>query len=1003
MRGMHRYQGRPGKRGPRLGRVAFVLSLALVISQSLGMIAANAFGPKTFGAWGSQSTSGSNTSGGGRVASTGGASTSYQAEDRTRSASTGPQPAPPSPGTGANISTDLVAAGPFTYNHSTLAGTGPNLPWYDSRTISKNAGVVESLEGGDFKCGDLVLFFVKVEVTGGSGSRDVALDLSFLKEPTGQPGVGFDDIVGASLSTNDSGSGGGNANLEGNETVSLSNEHDGTVGGKDAILGTVTITNLNPDDELVAAVWAHLGCEVGASPTGNLQTALMDASSTNNDDNFSNGGQQTIPFKKIEDIAQPGLEIVKAASSSQVTAGAAFTYTITVKNTGNVQATGVVITDDLADSLTGVSAGFDVNPGSPGGTGSCTVGAGNTISCAVGILAANDGLANGPDEVVVTINATAPNTCGELSNTATVDSDQTSPQTSNGVTVTIVGCAPTLSITKEAQSANGQPITTIPLGGSFNYVITVTNTGNASASPVIVTDDLNDSLAINSTSWDVDPPDTGTDGACSVGAGNTVSCPSSGTITLAASDGSANGTDTLQVVINVTVPENLTSCPTLTNSAQARIGVEGTPSSAQSAPVTVTGCASNLTIAKQGPATVGQGGAVTYTITVKNTGNAQATGVFVTDDLADSLTGVSASFDIDPGSGSDGSCTVTAGNNVSCSVGTLAANDGGANGPDEVVVTINATAPVGQCPTITNQATLTASGQELSINSNIVTTVVTGCGGGGGGGGPTPAGIQVLKGGPAVAHVGDTITYTFAVSLAPGSATLTNITLTDPICSTTPTLVSKTGGDQDTALETGETWNYRCNHVVTATDPDPLPNTVTVTGTGPNGQVSDTDTHSVDIIHPAIRIVKTAKPGSIGPGETVTYTYEVTNTGDVTLFDVKVTDNKLGNICTIGRLDVGETQTCTADFTASSDFGGPLDNVGKARGQDVTGKSVQDTDQASIDVVLGTTVTPVTPPSGLAFTGASGVLQIAGVALLLLLLGSGILFFTRRRDAGTEA
>ncbi|HEY6679221.1 MAG TPA: hypothetical protein VI411_10020, partial [Actinomycetota bacterium] len=112
---------------------------------------------------------------------------------------------------------------------------------------------------------------------------------------------------------------------------------------------------------------------------------------------------------------------------------------------------------------------------------------------------------------------------------------------------------------------------------------------------------------------------------------------------------------------------------------------------------------------------------------------------------------------------------------------------------------------------------------------------------------------------------------------------------------------------------------------------------------------------------------------------------------------------KLGNICTIGRLDVGETQTCTADFTASSAFGGPLDNVGKARGNDVTGKSVQDTDQASVDVVLGRTVTPVTPPSGLAFTGGSGVLQMAGVALLLLLLGTGILFLTRRREDGTEA
>jgi uncharacterized repeat protein (TIGR01451 family) len=316
------------------------------------------------------------------------------------------------------------------------------------------------------------------------------------------------------------------------------------------------------------------------------------------------------------------------------------------------------------------------------------------------------------------------------------------------------------------------------------------------------------------------------------------------------------------------------------------------------------------------------------------------------------------------------------------------------------VVTISATAP-NTCVELSNTATVD-SDQTSPQTSNGVTTTITGCvppsppp--------PTTAGIQVVKGGPTVAHVGDTITYTFAVSLAPGSATLTNITLVDPICSATPTLVSKTGGDQDTALEIGETWNYRCAHVVTATDPDPLPNTVTVTGTGPSGQVSDTDSHSVDIIHPDIRIVKKANPDSIGPGETVTYTFKVTNTGDVTLFDVNVTDDKLGHICTIGRLDVGETRTCTADFTASSDFGGPLVNVGKAKGHDVTGVSVQDTDRVSIDVVLGKIVTlPVTPPSGLAFTGPSDLVQMAGMALLLLVLGTGILFFTRRREDGTE-
>ena len=72
---------------------------------------------------------------------------------------------------GGDISLDFVAAGPFTYNHATGLGSPPQFG-YDNRTISKTNGVVESLEGGDFECGDLVTFFVQVKVAGdaaGSG------------------------------------------------------------------------------------------------------------------------------------------------------------------------------------------------------------------------------------------------------------------------------------------------------------------------------------------------------------------------------------------------------------------------------------------------------------------------------------------------------------------------------------------------------------------------------------------------------------------------------------------------------------------------------------------------------------------------------------------------------------------------------------------------------------------------------------------------------------------
>ncbi len=264
-----------------------------------------------------------------------------------------------------------------------------------------------------------------------------------------------------------------------------------------------------------------------------------------------------------------------------------------------------------------------------------------------------------------------------------------------------------------------------------------------------------------------------------------------------------------------------------------------------------------------------------------------------------------------------------------------------------------------------------------------------------------PVGIHIDKGGPALAHVGDTITYTLAVTLT-SSEPLTNIAVTDPVCDTGPTLVSKQGGDQDDTLEPGETWNLRCEHVVTATDLDPVPNTATVTGTSSKGrQATDKDSHVVDLIHPAIHIVKTPTPTFVTPGQTITYTYVTRNTGDTTLYGVNVTDDKLGHICTVPHpLEPSESFTCTATFHVPMRTG-PVDNVGTAVGHDVLGRPVRDRDKVSVTVILGATVTPPptrTPLSGLAFTGSAGLVPKTALSLALLLLGTGILFLTRRRN-----
>ena len=65
-------------------------------------------------------------------------------------------------------------------------------------------------------------------------------------------------------------------------------------------------------------------------------------------------------------------------------------------------------------------------------------------------------------------------------------------------------------------------------------------------------------------------------------------------------------------------------------------------------------------------------------------------------------------------------------------------------------------------------------------------------------------------------------------------------------------------------------------------------------------------------------------------GEDVVWTYTITNTGNVALTNVAVTDDILGSICTIGDLDVGASETCYASGTAIL---GQYTNEGYASGE----------------------------------------------------------------------
>jgi len=373
----------------------------------------------------------------------------------------------------------------------------------------------------------------------------------------------------------------------------------------------------------------------------------------------------------------------------------------------------------------------------------------------------------------------------------------------------------------------------------------------------------------------------------------------------------------------------------------------------------------------------------TYTLTVTNTGNATAHGLVVTDDLPTGVRVVSILPEFDGGTCTVASSVDPGGHeawSVRCRRKSLGAGE-------SVTVTFDAVVDdAASCGPAKNVARVEADDEPQrnvdGRNKDSHTDAVA-----------CEPSISLKKSGPALAHLGDEVTYRFEVT-NDGDTDLRAVDLSDPRCD--DDLVRIDEGNGDATLSVGESWTYRCRHVIAITDGDPVPNTGTVTATDGETEVSDTATHEIDVIHPSVRIVKTVSPTSGTTGETVTYAYEVTNTGDTTLFDVTVTDDVLGSIGTLAVLKAGETKTLTADHVLPADQLSVL-NVGTASGTDTLGLTVSDTDDATVTIVEAAGGTDGTGGGdGTAFTGSDASTPSAAAAALAL-IGLGLLLAARRR------
>jgi uncharacterized repeat protein (TIGR01451 family) len=371
-----------------------------------------------------------------------------------------------------------------------------------------------------------------------------------------------------------------------------------------------------------------------------------------------------------------------------------------------------------------------------------------------------------------------------------------------------------------------------------------------------------------------------------------------------------------------------------------------------------------------------------YTITVTNVGDETATGVELVDVLP--LGAQSVAFPPFP-TFAGKACTVTSSvlpggvphAEVQCGPVSL---DPGASATVTVRVIVGGNA----CSTITNVVDVEGANEPAAnagADNHAEASDEIAC---------VPR-IRLLKGGPSFAHVGDTITYTF-IARNTGSVDLTNIDLSDPKCDSSPTLVDDADGNATLAV--GEDRTFECDHTVTAGDGNVVRNEATVTADHEGGTVRDTDTHDVDVIHPSIDLEKSATPTAGPAGTLVVYTYTVRNTGDTPLFDVSVSDDKVGPVGAIATLAAGATAQLTSEITLGSS---PITNVGTAEGADRLGESVSDSDSATVTVVSGGgSGDGDGTGGGSAFTG-SDTGTLAGWVVVLAALGSVLLVSSRRR------
>ncbi|WP_410638309.1 hypothetical protein [Amycolatopsis sp. lyj-346] len=737
---------------------------------------------------------------------------------------------------------------------------------------------------------------------------------------------------------------------------------------------TFAVAVTNPGDVAASGVEVAAPAVPGcAKPLGTLaphQTVSYPCTGTAPPDDFANTAKATgtsalgdaldgVASAPV-DVLHPALGLTKTADRPAYRAGDVATFTIKVTNTGDTGLSGLQVADP------------------------------KTPSCALtGALAP-------AESRTTTCTAKAPIADGV--NTATaVGTDELGKQ----VTATADAPAPTIAPAVEVTKTADPPV--IHAGDTVTWTVVVRNTGDSPLTPVKLTDDTTTAcahtfagLAAGATqthTCTANPSRTATSQVTATGtdlAGRPVTATASATVTVItpaltltknATPGIARAGDPITFTTTVAnagdapltevgVTDDVPACAkaigalapgttvTYTCTAPAPADDFATTATAtgkdqlgravkvtDDAAVDVIHPAARLAV-RATPAQVREGDTVTWTITAANTGDVPLTEVTIADDQVPTCPKRLGT--LQPQAQQEYTCT------------TLAGATGFANKP-----TLTATDPT------TRPVTAAAEGA-FAVQHPAVALTAQATGGPFREGDKVPFRITVRNTGDvpltglrvADAQVPD--------AQAPGARAFAGQAAAQPGAGGQVAEMPTTGGRAaaqsgngaptapptqspaagcaqavDGTLEPGATRDFACTITAPADD---VTRGVRVVATPPVGpDVAASAEAAVDVIHPAVAIVRTVDPSVVRDKDTVTSTITVTNSGDSALQDVTVADPLAADCAkSLGRLEPEEKHTyrCTqtagdTDFTAAA----------KVTGTDATNRPVTASASAGVDVI----------------------------------------------------